>query len=150
MNSIVQKPRNIKKNEMPKELIFECLKCGSCCRDLLQKDKGVLRGLTLLNEEISEFKETSIKPAIGQGRRPHEKNFKIITHQLNKETCPHLRNLECTIYERRPASCRQYPFSLRENNQGRQQIGLDLNCPALAKKIVNKIHKLTAILSGSF
>ncbi len=125
---------------MPEELIFECLKCGKCCRNLLQEDKGVLKGLTLLNEEISWFPKTSVKPAIGQGKRPYEKSFKTIIHQLNQESCPNLTNNECTIYERRPASCRQYPFSIREDKQGRKQIGLDLNCPALAKKIVNNIQ----------
>jgi Fe-S-cluster containining protein len=137
---MIQKPCITYMNEMPEELIFECQRCGNCCKDLLQKDKGVLRGLTLLNEDISEFPKTSIKPAIGQGKRPYENSFKTIAHQLNKETCPHLRNSECKIYEQRPASCRQYPFSLREDTQGIQQIGLDLNCPALEKKIVNNIQ----------
>jgi Fe-S-cluster containining protein len=137
---MVQKPWLIFLNEMSEEFIFECLKCGNCCRDLLQKDRGVLRGLTLLKYETSEFPRTSIKPAIGQGRRPHEKSFKIITHQLNKDICPHLKNNECRIYERRPVSCRQYPFSLREDIHGRQQIGLDLNCPAIAKKLVSNIQ----------
>jgi len=115
------------------EIVFECRRCGTCCRDLVQEDKGVLRGLTLLPGEDKLFPEASVRPAVGIGRRPHERGFTVIAHQLVEETCPHLGEVECRIHDRRPASCRQFPFSLREGPQGRQQMGLDLNCPALAE-----------------
>ena len=49
------------------ELVFECRRCGTCCRDLLLEDKGVLRGLTLLPGEEEAFDEASVRPAIGRG-----------------------------------------------------------------------------------
>ncbi len=117
------------------ETVFECRRCGTCCRDLVQEDKGVLRGLTLLPGEEELFPEASVRPAVGIGRRPHGRGFTVIAHQLVEETCPHLGEAECRIHDRRPASCRQFPFSLREGPQGRQQMGLDLNCPALAELV---------------
>ena len=114
-------------------MVFVCRRCGTCCRDLVQEDKGVLRGLTLLPGEEKNFPVDSIKPAVGLGRRPHERGFTVIAHQLVEETCPHLWEAECQIHNRRPASCRQFPFSLRETPEGRKQIGLDLNCSALAE-----------------
>jgi Fe-S-cluster containining protein len=118
---------------MPEELIFECRRCGTCCRDLVQEDKGVLRGLTLLPGEEKVFPEASVMPAVGLGSRPHERGFTIIASQLSQETCPQLGATDCLIYSARPASCRQFPFSLREGPDGRQQMGLDLGCPSLAE-----------------
>ena len=117
------------------EMVFECRRCGTCCRDLVQEDKGVLRGLTLLPGEEELFPKASVRPAVGIGRRPYERGFTIIAHQLVEETCPHLGEAKCRIHDRRPASCRQFPFSLREGAEGRQQMGLDLNCPALAELV---------------
>ena len=117
------------------ELVFECRRCGTCCRDLVQEDKGVLRGLTLLPGEEEAFPEASVRPAIGLGRRPHEREFTVIARQLSQETCPHLGDTDCLIYSERPASCRQFPFSLREGPDGRQQMGFDLNCPSLAELV---------------
>jgi Fe-S-cluster containining protein len=125
---------------MPEELVFECRRCGTCCRDLVQEDRGVLRGLTLLPGEEINFPEELIKPAVGLGRRPHERAFTVIAYQLAEETCLHLGESECRIHDRRPASCRQFPFSLREAPEGRQQIGLDLNCPALAELVEGRAN----------
>ncbi len=110
---------------------FECLRCGRCCTNLLAEDIGVLRGLTLLPEERELFPEPAVKPAIGLGRRPHGRGFRIIAYQLTEDTCPHLEENTCLIYPKRPASCRQFPFSLRRGPDGGRQIGLDLNCPSL-------------------
>jgi Fe-S-cluster containining protein len=112
-------------------LKFECYKCGKCCLNLLQEDKGVLRGLTLLPEERNSFLPSTVKPAIGHGKSLHSKKFKIIAYQLTQDTCPHLRNDLCEIYPKRPASCRQYPFSLKQASDETELIGLDLNCPSL-------------------
>ena len=120
---------------MPEELIFECSRCSACCSDLVQEDKGILRGLTLLPGEEKAFPEDSVMPAVGLGRRPHERGFKVIAHQLVEETCPHLGVAECRIHDRRPSSCRQFPFSLRMGPDDRQQMGLDLSCPSLAELV---------------
>jgi Fe-S-cluster containining protein len=122
------------------ELIFECQRCGTCCKDLVQEDRGILRGLTLLPGEEKAFPEASVMPAVGLGRRPHERVFTVIAHQLAEETCPHLGEAECRIHDRRPSSCRQFPFSLRMGSESRQQMGLDLSCPSLAELVEGRTN----------
>jgi Fe-S-cluster containining protein len=112
-------------------VVFECLRCGRCCTDLLAEDMGVLRGLTLLPGEQGHFPESMVSPAIGRGRRPNERGFRVLAYQLAVKTCPHLGESRCNIYADRPASCRQYPFSLGRGPDGAELIGLDLNCPSL-------------------
>jgi Fe-S-cluster containining protein len=114
-----------------KETTFECLRCGRCCSSLLAEDQGVLRGLTLLPGEHEHFPQSVVSPAIGIGRRPHERGFRITAYQLTEDTCPHLVEGSCGIYSERPASCRQFPFSLRRGPEGTMQMGFDMNCPAL-------------------
>jgi hypothetical protein len=63
-------------------IAFKCLRCGRCCTDLLTEDMGVLRGLTLLPGEQEHFPEQLVSPAIGLGRRPHERGFRVIAYQL--------------------------------------------------------------------
>jgi Fe-S-cluster containining protein len=125
---------------MSEELIFECRRCGTCCRDLVQEDKSILRGLTLLPGEEKVFPEASVMPAVGFGRRPYERRFTVVAHQLVEEACPHLGDAECRIHDRRPSSCRQFPFSLRMGSEGRQQMGLDLSCPSLADHVEGRTN----------
>ncbi len=113
------------------ETTFECQCCGRCCSNLLAEDRGVLRGLTLLPGEHELFPPSTVKPAIGIGRSPHERGFRTTAYQLTEDTCPHAEEDSCSIYSQRPASCRQFPFSLRRGPEGTTQMGLDLNCPAL-------------------
>ncbi len=114
------------------EQVFECQRCGGCCSNLVAEDRGVTRGLTLLPEETEHFPEAMVRPAIGIGRRPHDKGFRIIAYQLTVDICPHLTEDSCDIYERRPASCRQFPFSLKQGPMGKRMIGFDLNCPSVS------------------
>ena len=127
---------------MSGEYVFECLRCGRCCTDLLVEDRGVLRGLTLLPEEVSDFPESMVKPAVGIGKHPSEGGFTVIAYQLLEETCPHLREGLCGIYGKRPASCRQFPFSLRLGPDGEEELGLDLNCPSLKRLLERNVSRL--------
>jgi Fe-S-cluster containining protein len=115
---------------------FNCRQCGICCRDLLQKDAGILRGLTLLPKETVEFDEEQVKPYLGYGKHPYETEFKILAYQLNVEECPHLTEDKCSIYPRRPSTCRQFPFSLDPDKEEGVLLGVDMNCPA-AVDLVN-------------
>ena len=117
------------------ETTFECHRCGRCCSNLLAEDRGVLRGLTLLPGERELFPQPLVKPAVGVGRRPHGRGFRITAYQLTEDTCPHLEEGSCSVYPERPASCRQFPFSLRRGPEGKVQVGVDLNCPALVALI---------------
>lgn len=112
---------------------FTCIRCGRCCSVLLSEDRGILRGLTLLPDEASLFPEDAVKPAIGLGETPHGPGFRVLAYQLAVEPCPHLKDEGCAVYGGRPASCRQFPFSLEPSGDGGQLLGVDLNCPAAAR-----------------
>ena len=116
---------------------FNCRQCGLCCRELLPKDMGIRRGLTLLPEEAKLFHETQVKPYLGYGKRPYEKDFKIHAYQLTLPSCPHLTENKCTIYEKRPATCRQFPFSLDPDKEQGILLGVDMNCPAAVELVNN-------------
>lgn len=111
-------------------MIFTCRRCGKCCRDLVFKDSGILRGLTLLPEEIRFFPEEKVRPYFGFGKRPYDPRFKILAYQLTTMDCPNLKDDICSKYMERPASCRQYPFSLDSDPEGGVLLGVDMNCPA--------------------
>jgi Fe-S-cluster containining protein len=121
---------------------FSCIKCGKCCKNLLSKDERILRGLSLLPEEICNFPKTSIMPAIGLGSSPDEDDFRILVYQIVNDTCPNFSGKRCKIYDDRPTSCRQYPFSLSLDNTSKNiLIGYDLNCPSLKKNLIAKSEK---------
>ena len=112
---------------------FRCTRCGKCCSALLSEDWGILRGLTLLPEETSLFPDDMVRPAIGIGKTPQDPGFRVLAYQLAVEPCPHLDGTGCAVYGDRPASCRQFPFSLEPSSDGGQLLGVDLNCPSAAR-----------------
>ena len=107
-----------------------CQRCGKCCSKLVQQDRGILRGLSLLPEEIDLFPEELVKPYLGIGKRPHMAKFQIIAYQLASDSCPHLVENSCSRYDERPTSCRQFPFSLNLDEENEPLLGVDMNCPA--------------------
>jgi Fe-S-cluster containining protein len=113
------------------EVKFNCNRCGYCCSNLIAEDQGVTKGLTLLPNEVKYFPNDFIKPAIGIGKDPKEKGFKVIAYQFTDDICPHLKLGSCDIYRDRPHSCRQFPFSFKQTPEGEKVIGIDLNCPSV-------------------
>ncbi len=120
---------------MSKTTEFRCIRCGKCCSSLLSEDKGILRGLTLLPGEAHIFPESIVRPAVGVGRSPHDSDFRVLAYQLAVEPCPNLQETGCTVYGDRPSSCRQFPFSLEPSGEGEPLLGVDLNCPSVAKML---------------
>ncbi len=88
---------------------YVCQLCGKCCNDLIQQDRGILRGLSLLPEEITLFPEELVKPYLGIGKRPHVSKFQVISYQLITETCPHLIENMCAKYGERPSHADSFP-----------------------------------------
>ena len=87
---------------------FECLRCASCCRSILESRSGIGRGLPLTEKEASLFPENTISPKLAIGpRRPD----RVILHQLNMNVCPHVNSQnECSVYEERPLMCKSFPI----------------------------------------
>lgn len=117
---------------------YVCQRCGKCCNDLIQRDRGILRGLSLLPEEVHLFPEELVKPYLGIGKRTHESKFQVVAYQLIAETCPYLADDGCTRYNERPVTCRQFPFSLDLDEEDESLLGVDMNCPA-AVELINNI-----------
>ena len=114
-----------------------CQRCGKCCNDLVQQDRGVLRGLSLLPEETHLFPEELVNSYLGIGKRPHMNKFQTIAYQLSSDPCPHLVDNSCNRYDERPTSCRQFPFSLDLDEENEPLLGVDMNCPAAVELINN-------------
>lgn len=98
-------------------------------------DHELLIGLTLFPEETKHYPKELIKPYLGVGKLPYDPKFKIIAYQMTTMTCPKLKENKCTIYLDRPATCRQFPFSLDPDNEQEILIGVDLNCPKVVELI---------------
>ena len=89
-------------------IVFECKRCGKCCRNLLEDIKGIRKGLVLTAKEVSLFPSEMISPSLAVGT---EKRKKPITYQLNANICPHIDNKnECLIYDKRPLMCKAFPY----------------------------------------
>ena len=101
----------------------------------MQSDKGILRGLTLLPDEVGLFPEDIVKPFLGIGKRPYESGFQVIAYQLTVDECSKLSENLCTIYEKRPTTCRQFPFSLDLDEDNQPLLGIDMNCPAASEMV---------------
>ena len=97
---------------MQQSIKFECLQCGTCCRNLLRTMGVWTVGLTLIPDEIGRFPSDLVFPYIGIGRMGRPK--RIVVYQLNANTCPHLEGNKCGIYLNRPLSCQSYPFEIEE------------------------------------
>lgn len=91
-------------------IIFECKKCGTCCRNLVEDSNGITNGLFLTSKEIRLFPSKLISPQTAIGVN---KPKRIVSYQLNVNVCPYIneRN-ECKIYNKRPLSCRAFPFEI--------------------------------------
>lgn len=88
--------------------IFQCKKCGACCRNLFDDIRGIRKGLVLTAKEVSLFSSEMISPSSAVGT---EKQKKPITYQLNANTCPHIDDKnECLIYDKRPLICKAFPY----------------------------------------
>jgi Fe-S-cluster containining protein len=95
-------------------LTFKCLRCGSCCKNLVVASTfETSKGLVIFPEERPLFPEGLVFPFHGVGNFPEGRYFRIVTYQVSARTCPHLKFNKlsmCNIYERRPLACKSFPF----------------------------------------
>lgn len=95
--------------------MFKCLKCGTCCRNLLRNFGEWTLGLFLLPNEMNLFPEKHLAPMWGIGLRGRSRPRPETVHvlQLDLNVCPMLTSTnECEIYEKRPQICRAHPLSI--------------------------------------
>jgi Fe-S-cluster containining protein len=97
-------------------IVFECLKCGNCCRHLFEEgEKFGVVGPTLFSKETKLFPSKFISPQLGVGLNKRGTGPKhVVLYQLNVDTCPHLsESNECRIHQKRPLVCRSWPTTFR-------------------------------------
>jgi len=116
---------------------FRCIEgCGFCC--LCQPE--------LMREEVSAFRGTPIELFIVNS--PIQRGRKALKMRSNGGACSMLRNRKCTIYEKRPHFCRQFP--VRTHLMNRIQLTADLSCRGVWLKDgedlesygLNELHRL--------
>ena len=94
------------------KIVFKCLRCGRCCKNLFKEELGVVSGLTFFFEkEKNLFPKRFVSPATGFGWGVSGPKY-VIRYQLNTNTCPHLsKDNFCNIYDKRPIICQAFPLS---------------------------------------
>lgn len=93
---------------MDEKADFECLRCGTCCRQLLQTTDDVTRGPPLTEKETAVFPPEIISPKLAIGQT---EPTTIILYQLNVNVCPYINQKnECQKYAERPLICRSFPI----------------------------------------
>jgi len=119
---------------------IDCTQCGNCCRTLEPefKKQDILRISEYLGLSQTEF----IRRYLRMGQ---EKDYTV-----QSLPCPFLGddNL-CTIYEVRPKSCRDYPFTDKKQfaKRAEQHAENTLTCPAVFH-IVEKLRMSLEVMEG--
>ena len=122
-------------------IIFECKKCGTCCRNLVEDVNGIINGLFLTSKETRLFPSKLISPKIALGV---DKPKKTVAYQLNVNVCPHINDRnECRMYEKRPLACKSFPFEI-----GLLKSTVSVKCPQIGSKM--KVDEFREVeLSGT-
>lgn len=82
---------------------IDCTTCGNCCREVSPtlKEDEVQRLASHVGMSLPEFACRNLKPAESGEDSPWI---------MRERPCPFLRDNRCTVYEQRPANCRDYPY----------------------------------------
>lgn len=121
---------------------FECLQCGSCCRNLRVNMGEWTLGLFLLPDETKFFPEDKIFPmwAIGLKGRSRPRPETIGVFQLDSATCIHMTEKNtCRIYDKRPVICHAHPLSLTIEQDRTINASVNASCKG-ARKIPSNTH----------
>jgi uncharacterized protein len=105
---------------------IDCTACGNCCREvsptLGQEDVDRLAGHLGISgpELVSKY----LKPTESGEDNPWV---------MRERTCPFLKDNRCTVYEYRPANCRDYPYLHKPDFTARtlSMIGRISECPII-------------------
>lgn len=92
------------------KIVFKCLRCGRCCRNLFKEFEGQLHGLSLFSDEKKLFPNKLVSPQTGIGWGLSGPKY-VVNHQLNVNVCPHLsKDNLCRVYDKRPLACQAFPL----------------------------------------
>ncbi|MGB8781183.1 MAG: YkgJ family cysteine cluster protein [Candidatus Bathyarchaeia archaeon] len=122
----------------PKNVRFQCTRCGLCCGDAEARARHIL----LLKKEAQRISETTSRPVEDfacrtEGREPY-------VYEMRKSIsgkCLFLEKDTCIIYASRPLVCRYYPFQLRTLRNGRLVFSSTKECPGIGRgKLLGKVY----------
>jgi Fe-S-cluster containining protein len=95
-------------------------------------------GMALTPEETNLFPTEHVFPSIGTGSYGRAK--KVVSFQLDLNKCPHLEGSLCKIYEKRPITCRMFPFEMEVGQP--PKVLIDKKCKWYRDKVVSTgMHK---------
>lgn len=112
-------------NESHREIFsqIDCRDCANCCKTLSPQvnQTDIERIAKFLEISENEFIEKYLK--IGDEKK----------YEMNALPCPFLEENKCTIYDVRPAVCREYPHTDKNGFKSRRymHIGNTEICPAV-------------------
>jgi len=93
-------------------VVFECQRCGHCCRHLLEDINGVTNGLFLTIKEKKLFPRELVFPQRAMGLKGPNR---VISYQLSLDRCPYINDQnQCEIYSKRPLACRAFPYIIED------------------------------------
>jgi hypothetical protein len=115
-----QEPEEVDKfvNGLHKELfkVVDCVACSNCCKEIVP---------TIEENEIQ-----TISARLGIADAEFKEKYLVKTDDglmINKKPCPFITETGCSIYECRPESCREYPYTHKDEIWSRL-INLVNNC----------------------
>ena len=83
-----------------------CSRCGACCKlfiiDLTKEEYLSGKYETMFNEHLENFKQADMAGA-------------NLLAQKEDKSCIYLENNACTIYSKRPKTCREFSCSSKKN-----------------------------------
>jgi hypothetical protein len=122
----------------PKNVRFQCARCGLCCGDTESKARHIL----LLKKEAESISETTSRAVEDfacrtEGHEPY-------VYEMRKSAggqCLFLEKETCVIYGSRPLVCRYYPFELRTTRNSRPVFSSTKECPGIGRgKLLGKVY----------
>jgi Fe-S-cluster containining protein len=136
------------------DFAFECVQCGSCCReDREYGDQYGYKRIPLYPEEavrlerLAEDNEIELH-LIEDIVFPDTKNSRIqvLTYRIlldnDEKRCPFLKNgKDCIINERKPRACLAYPLSVKNEDAFTMRIEIDPLCEYTVRNLA-KLQQL--------
>ena len=113
--------------QYPKNVSFECQRCGKCCGDVSRKKRKIL----LLKSEVKRISDiTGLKEDGFATRLQNDGPYRYMMKKKGGK-CVFLERNSCKIYPLRPLICRSYPFSVEKTRSKDFIFKVSDECPGI-------------------